>query len=237
MLSVAEQSDLATSPLASYPYLEEYNDGTRPLSRVFICNIGETTFAELQPTVNNGASAGKFGTEFGWAVRWMEETVDGSNLYIQKQGVSGNPISAFDPDTFPGNGIFSRMVSALAWLAGQGVTLAQRHFQWVQGESDADATQEYYEDALAYIISSLYSQSILTTGSISVLAQMLAGTSGYGQGVFDAKAALAAADPTSVKTVQMTDYGPDNLHVNALGQMRLASTGFSAALGRPVVTY
>lgn len=223
----ALRSDISTSPLSSDSGLATYDAGT--FSRVWIWT--GSAFAQLQPSVNNGASAGYFGPEFGLAVRWMRGTSSG-NLFLQKEAVSGAPISTFDTSVWPGSDMVSRAVDlAFPWLVTNGYTIAARHWLWVQGESNASDTQSAYQVPLQAIVDSLLVEGVTNSSSRYVLAQLKPGSATYGQGVFDAKAAIAAADSTHVKTVQMDYYGGDNIHCNARGQVQLGYDAFEQAFG------
>lgn len=230
----ADRADIAAAPLSSDPGLADFDAGTFDRVWIWLSNIS-TSFQKLQPAANNGAASGKFGPEFALAVRWMRETTSG-NLYIHKETTSGAPISNFDPSEWPGSDIIHRMKNvSLPWLASQGVTINARHWFLVQGESNASDTQAVYQPAVQEIIDALYSNSILVSGSISCLAQMKPGSATFGQGVFDAKAAIAAANPTSVKTVQMDYYQGDNIHCTARGQVQLGYDAFRAMIGGPQI--
>lgn len=223
----ALRSDISAAPLSADSGLATFDAGT--FSRVWIWT--GSAFEHLQPSVNNGASSGYFGPEFGLAVRWMRETASG-NLFLQKEAVSGAPISTFDLSVWPGSDMVVRAVSdAYPWLTTNGYTSVSKHWLWVQGESNSSDTQSSYQTALGNILTGLVSGGVLVTASRRVLAQMLAGTTGYGQGVYDAKAALAAADPSHVRTVQMMYYGADNLHCAARGQVQLGYDAFGEIFG------
>lgn len=225
----ALRSELADPPLSSDPGLVTFDAGT--FDRVWIRGDA-TDFAKLQPSVNAGASnTSWFGPEFGLAVRWMRETTSG-NLFIHKEATSGAPISSFDLSVWPGSDkLFRAVTGALPWIASHGYTLSARHWLWVQGENNSGDSQSSYQTALGNILTGLHTGGMLTTDSRSVLAQMKVGSSGYGVGPFDAKAALAAADPSHVSTIQMDYYQGDNLHCNARGMVQLGYDAFEKFFG------
>lgn len=223
----AEQSDLATSPLSGDPDLADYMDGTLPLSRVSIYT--GSAFATLTDG-NNEAPAGQFGPEFGFAVRWMSATT-GGNVYVEKEGLSGQPISTFDPDGFTYPGFVTRHNSASSWLTSNAIDIDIEVWVWIQGESDTATSEATYQAALEELMAATDADSITSAATMRVLAQMKVGSSGYSSSVAAAKTAIAAANPTKVKTVQMDYYKGDNLHCNGRGQVQLGYDIFERALG------
>lgn len=224
----ASQSDLAASPLSADPELQDYMDGTLPLTRCYIWT--GSVFSQMDAS-NNGANAGQFGPEFGIAVRWMRETTAG-NLYFEKNGISG---SSIDPNFVPGYYIYENAITehdqGTTWLASNVVTVAAKKWLWVQGETDLSQSQSWYETRLQALIDDRALQGAMDSTSIQVLAQMKSGTIGYGAGVSAAKTAIAAAAPSYIKTVQMSYYGGDNLHPNARGQLQLGYDAFEKFFG------
>jgi len=225
----ALRTDIAASPLSADAGLATFDAGT--FSRVYIWT--GSTFAALQPSSNNGSgSTTVFGPEFGLAVRWQRETTAG-NLYLYKLGISGAPISSFDPSEWPGSDAFLAAGTTIpGWFTSNAVTIAQRHWLWVQGESNASDTQSAYQVALQEIVDALYSESVMTTDSRLILAQMKVGSSTYGAGVDAAKAAIAAADPAHIKEVRMDYYQGDDIHCTGRGQVQLAYDAFERMFDR-----
>lgn len=225
----ALRTDIAASPLSSDAGLAVYDAGT--FTRVKIWT--GATFAALQPSSNNGSgSTAVFGPEFGLAVRWERETTAG-NLYLYKLGISGAPISSFDPSEWPGSDAFLAAGTTIpVWFAANGVSIAQRHWLWVQGESNASDTQSTYQVALQEIVDALYAESVMVTDSRLILAQMKVGSATYGAGVDAAKAAIAAADPAHIKELRMDYYQGDNTHCNGRGQVQLAYDAFERMFDR-----
>lgn len=225
----AEQTDIAAAPLSSDPELEDYMDGTLTLSRVFMWN--GSAYVTLTGS-NNNAAAGQFGPEFGMAVRWMRETSSG-NLYLAKEGSSGISI---DPNFDPADAYYlskkSQYNLATAWLTSNSVTIAEKHFLWVQGEADNAQSQAWYETRLDALLDGRISDSMDSSTGVKVLAQMKVGSAQYGSGVAAAKTAIAAADPTHIKTVQMDYYKGDNVHCNGQGQVQLGYDAFESIFGR-----
>lgn len=228
-LGRAERSDIAASPLSSDAGLAAFDAGT--FSRVYIWT--GSAYTQLQPSSNNGASAGQFGSEFGLAVRWMRETTTG-NLYLEKWAGSGLSITStyFTPGVWPYTTAVSNRSSANAWLSSNGVTLASDAWLWIQGESDAGMSQATYESNLNTLISGLTTDGVLFTATKRLLVQMASGTSGYGAGPAAAKAAVAAASPTNTQTLNAPAYmKADNLHQNGRGQVQLGYDCFEKFFG------
>jgi hypothetical protein len=192
----------------------------------------------LEMGVNNGSGATQFGAEFGLAVRWMRETTTG-NLYLEKATASGAPISTFDPITyFAYNQHIGRRTVGNSWLSSQGITVADNHWLWVQGESDAANTEAYYTEALQEIITKRLADGQESATSIIVLAQMLEGNGGWGPGPFAAKAAIAAASPANTKIIHFTNsfLTPTDVHLDAKGQLQLGYDAFEQMFGATHLT-
>ena len=219
----AKRADIYTSPLSSDPGLATFDGGT--FSRVWIWT--GSSFAQLQGS-NNQSLVGDFGPEFGLAVRWMRETSSG-NLYLQKEAESGVSISYFAPASGTGIAAFSRTASAVAWLAANGHQLSAKGWLWVQGEADAGVAQATYQAALQEIVDALLAGTQMDVGSISVLTQMRVGASTYAVGVADAKAAIAAASPSIIKTISIA-YD-DGVHAGGRGQVQLGYDAFEKLFG------
>lgn len=225
----AARSDISASPLTADPELATYDAGT--FSRVYIWN--GSAYINLQPSVFNGqtVTAGQFGPEFGLAVRWTRETTEG-NLYIDKNADGGLSITEFDPTT--GSWYSSGVTEGnqgTAWLLANDVSIQSTSLLWIQGEQDAAQTQSWYQTKLADMISAMRSASIISAESLAVLSQMNPSTSTYGAGVFDAKAAYAAANPGTATTVLMPYYSDDTIHLNARGQVQHSYDVYKAIFG------
>lgn len=228
-LGRADRSEISASPLSSDVGLEAYDAGT--FSRVFIWT--GSTYAQLQPSSNNGADAGQFGPEFGIAVRWMRETSDG-NLYLEKWAASGTSIDAnmFKRGVWPYTTAVANRASGNSWLSSNGITLAREAWLWVQGESDSGQTQGWYQTRLEQLIADRQADGFQSSSAISLLVQMAAGTSGYGAGVAAAKTAIAASSPSTIKAPSAPAYmKPDNLHQNGRGQVQLGYDAFEHFFG------
>lgn len=229
----AERADIAASPLSvSDPGLTTLDAGT--FNRVWIWT--GSAYEKLQPSVNNGADAGQFGPEFGIAVRWERETASG-NLYLEKAALGGVSITYFDPASPEYAGFKTEHLQGNTWLttAGPGgtpVTLAYNALLWVQGESDVGQTQSWYQTRMAALIAARVSDGLMASGDVSLLAQIFPGTAGYDANITAAKAALAAATPTTVKTINFASYyKPDNIHLDARGQVQMGYDTFAAVFG------
>jgi hypothetical protein len=228
----ALQSSLSSSPLNADPDLAAY--AAAPFDRVFIYVSAEGDYQPLEMGVNNGPGAtAQFGVEFGLAVRWMRETTTG-NLYLEKIVGSGTPIANFDPiDNFTYSGAIDKRAQGDIWLAGQGITITDNHWDWIQGESDSANSEAYYTEALQEIIDARLVDAQESASSRIVLAQMLPGNAGWGPGPFDAKAAIAAASPARIKIVQFIDSFLDSVHLDATGQLQLAYDTFEQLFDAP----
>lgn len=223
-LGRANRSDIGDPPLSSDPGLAVYDAGT--FDRVYIWT--GSAYTKLQPSVNNGAAAGQFGSEFGLAVRWMRETTEG-NLYLEKWAESGLSITSnyFSPGVWPYTTAISNRGTANTWLTGQGITLSSDSWLWVQGESDSGMSQATYESHLNNLITGLTTDGVLFPSSQRLLVQMATGTAGYGAGPVAAKTAVAAANPSNTQTLNAPAYmKPDNLHQNGRGQVQLGYDSF-----------
>lgn len=157
----------------------------------------------------------------------MRETSSG-NLYIEKYAWGGASITAFSGGniTYATN----QRNSGNSWLASNGITLAGDGWMWVQGESDYTQTQGWYQPLLETLISTLATNGF-SIGT-HLLYQMAVGSIQYGSGVAAAKTAIAAASPSTVKTVTAPLYmNGDNLHQNGRGQVQMGYDAFEAFYG------
>lgn len=228
----ASRSDISASPLSSDPGLAAYDAGT--FSRVYIWT--GSVYAQLQPSVNNGANAGQFGAEFGLAVRWMRETV-GGNLYIDKQAVGGVSITYFDPAGANYIAMRSARTSANSWLATNGIVLTDAGMLWVQGESDAGQTQSWYQTRMENLIAARLADGFQSSTAENLLVQMVPGSATYDSNIVAAKAAIASANPG----VTYAPAGPpymqgDNLHQNGRGQVQLGYDAFEVFFNAPHIS-
>lgn len=229
-------SSLSSSPLNADPGLATY--ASAPFERVYIATTDGTSYEQLEMGVNHKTGATQFGAEFGMAVRWMRETSSG-NLYIEKATVSGAPISTFDPVTnFGYDAYINRRAAGNSWLSGQGITISDNHWLWVQGESDSANSEAYYTEALNEIINERLIDGQESASSIIVLAQMLEGNGGWGPGPFAAKAAIAAASSGRIKTVQFINsfLTPTDVHLDAKGMLQLGYDTFERLFSAPHLT-
>lgn len=231
-----EGTDLSVAPLSADPELAQYWSGARTFSRVFVWT--GSSYDVLTAT-NNGASAGKFAAEIGIGVRWMRETTSG-NLYISKEAVSGASITTFEPNDPEWGWAYTARrnnnYTATAWLTAQGVQLAGDHFLWVQGEADSSQNQAWYQTRLQAMLDQRVIDGLESPAGIQVVAQIKPGTIGYGSGVAAAKAAIAAANPSRVKIINMDHYGPDNIHCNARGHIQLGYDSFEKIFNVPHIS-
>lgn len=229
----ANRSEISTSPLNSDPGLATYDAGT--FDRVWIWN--GSSYIKLQPSVFNGATviAGQFGAEFGLAVRWMRETTAG-NLYIDKNAEGGISITEFAPPSATWYAIGkTESDQANAWLTSNSISIGSNALLWIQGESDSAQTQSWYETRLSTLISTMKSDSIIASSAKIILAQMPTTSTGYGQGVFDAKASYAASNSTTVSTLAMPNYLSDGVHLSGRGMVQHAYDAYKAILGGPQI--
>ncbi len=225
----ANRSEISTSPLNADPGLAAFDAGT--FDRVWIWN--GSAYVKLQPSSFNGATviAGQFGAEFGLAVRWMRETPAG-NLYIDKNAEGGISITEFAPPSGTWYAIGATEASqATTWLASNSVTINNRALLWIQGETDSAQTQSWYETRLTTLIAAMRADGVIGSTSLAVLAQMPASSTGYGQGVFDAKAAYAASSGGAAVTLQMPGYLSDGVHLSGRGMVQHAYDAYRAIFG------
>lgn len=233
-------TDISAAPLSSDPELATF--AADPFSRVRIWN--GNAYVSLELGVNNGGlnpapgSGTQFGPEFGLAVRWMRETSSGT-LYIDKLGVSGASITAFNPEpTYDNYQLMqTERAQANSWLASNGgVVIEQEAHVWVQGETDRLETQEWYQTRMQAIIDAAISDGWWSTTDIQLLFQMGTTSTLYGAGVAAAKAAIAAASPTYIKAPPSPNYYGDGYHQNARGQVQLGYDAFALIFGASTIT-
>lgn len=228
-LGRADRTDIAAAPLSSDSGLATYDAGT--FDRVYIL-VG-SSYAKLQPSVNNGCDAGQFGPEFGLAVRWMRETTSGL-LFIDKWAASGISIDSnyFKGGIWPFTTAVSNRSGGNTWLSNNGHTINAEKWLWVQGESDSGQTQSWYQTRLEQLMADRITYGFQTASAQSLLVQMASGTAGYGANVAAAKTAVAAADPTHIQTMNAVAYMKvDNLHQNGRGQVQMGYDAFERFFG------
>lgn len=232
-----DQSELSASPLSSDPDLADYMNGTIPFTRSYIWT--GSSFAILTAS-NNGAATGQFGPEFGYAVRWERETT-GGNIYFTKAAVSGAPIGTTFGAGDPVYGYIYRNYrdehrAAAAWMDAAGLSCERDDWLWIQGEADYQQTQNYYQTKLSTLMAYRLADGLENNLSMRVLAKMKVGSLVWSQAVDDAKEAIAATDPTHIKTVRMDYYkSAGDAHQNARGVVQTAYDAFSAIHGRPTI--
>jgi hypothetical protein len=229
-------ADISAAPLSSDPGLATLAAGT--FSRVKVWN--GAAYVSLQMGVNNGqqgasvANGTQFGPEFGLAVRWVRETTSGT-LYIEKVGGSGLSITDFDPTpTYDSYQLqLGERTQANTWLASNGgIVIEQEAMLWVQGETDYQQTQNWYQTQMQAIVDAQVSDGMLAPTSKQILVQMHPSTNFYGAGVAAAKAAIAASDPNRIKAPTAPYYMlPDNYHQNAQGQVQMGYDAFALIFG------
>jgi hypothetical protein len=227
-LGRALRTDVSASPLSADAGLAAFDAGT--FDRVWIWT--GAAYAKLQPAVNNGASAGEFGPEFGLGARWMRETTSG-NLYLEKHAFSGVSI---DPHFTPGNYYYNLAVTertqADAWLATNSISLIDSGWLWVQGESDAGQSQSWYQTRLESLIAGRTTDGFQDAATKRILMKMHPSTSTYGAGPSAAKDAVASASPSTTSSVLMPYYmNADNIHLNGRGQVQLGYDAFEHIFG------
>lgn len=213
-------SDLSTSPLNADSELTSF--ASSPFSRVYIW--AGSAYAQLNMGSNNmGNSSSQFGPEFGIAVRWMRETTTG-NLYIHKHASGGSSIVNWIPSHWTFATYSAEVTTANSIL---GSTPTPAGFLWVQGESDADQTQNWYQGHLESILSGLLTDGLIIVSSKRILEKMHPSSATYGAGVDAAKTAIAVSSPSNTTAPVMPNYRiADNIHLNARGQVQMAYDAF-----------
>lgn len=223
-----EQYDFTVAPLLTYdPGLAGLYAAT--FSRVYIWNPVTGQYEQLRMGTNSsgaGTASTRHGPEFGLAVKWMRSTTEG-NLYIDKRAVSGTAISLYKPGGAQYTATLAERPAQDAWLAANGVAPDFVGFLWVQGESDTNTTQSAYTTALNDLFSTRIADGLQPAWARVVLTQMVAGTNGYRQAVYDAKVAYAAANADTTLADDVPYYGGDNLHWNARGLLHVAYSAFA----------
>ena len=234
-----------SSTMAGDPGLVIFDSNA--FERVYIWNPASGAYENLRNGVNADAQNGTtMGPEFGIAVRWMRETSRG-NLYIDKAQFDGQPIANFQSgssriyDNSNADGVsnywniaLNRVNAANAWLAARGIRPRNMGLLWVQGESDKGQTQAYYSGQLTTFLANRVAANMQPAGALNLLVQMYPGTSLYSAEIVAAKSAVAAANPITTKTFQMSPYfNGDNLHNSARGQVQMGYDAFELFFQKP----
>jgi hypothetical protein len=224
-------SALAAAPLSvSDPGLAAFSGVDIP--RVFIWNRSAAAYQPLRIGTNNLAAAlDMFGPELGLAVRWVRETTSG-NLYIDKRGEGGQPITYFMSGTTFYSQFLTDHNNGTAWLAARSITARHMGWLWVQGEFDYLQTESWYRDNLDALTASRLAGGLQDAAGKLLLVQMRPGSNRYGAGVAAAKTAFAVANPLA-QTMEMIDsFHTDNLHIDARGQLQLGYDAFERFFSR-----
>lgn len=233
-------TDISASPLSDDAGLATYAGAA--FDRVYIWT--GSAYAQLELGTNNGGlnpppgSGTQFGPEFGLAVRWMRETASG-NLYIDKHGVSGASITAFNPEpTYDSYQLMqTERGQANTALSGAGVAIIQEAFVWLQGETDAAQDQSWYQTRMQAILDAAISDGWWSATDKQILFQVGTTSTLYGAGVAAAKAAIAAADPDYVKAPPSANYyGTESYHQSARGQVQIGYDAFALIFNRSTIT-
>lgn len=217
--------------------LTVFDTGT--FARVYIWNPTAGAYQQMKNDTNTDALSGCIGPEFGLAVRWMRETVRGK-LYIDKLQYDGHAIADFQS----GSGVVynqaygdgtsnywqlsvSHRAAADAWLTNNNIRVSNMGWLWIQGESDNNQTQAYYQGQLATYIANRISAGLQPSNAQNLIVQMYPGTALFAQTIVDAKTAYQAANPATAKLFTMTNhFNADNLHSNAQGQLQMGYDSF-----------
>lgn len=215
-------------------------------NRVYIWNPVSASYEKMQNGVNALAGADSIGPEFGLAVRWMRETKRG-NLYIDKTTYDAQPIAsfrtgstlAFTQDDAGETRNFwavalSRVNAANAWLAARNIRPKNMGMLWVQGESDNTQSEAYYTSQLTSFLADRLASGMQSSTALTLLVQMFPGTGLYSTAIAAAKTAVAAANPSTVKTFVMANYLiGDNVHSNGRGQIQTGYDAFEMLFNKP----
>ncbi len=218
----ADATDISASPLSSDAGLAAFAAAT--FERVWIFN--GTVYQKLNIATNNQAAAGQFGPEFGLAVRWMRETTSG-NLFLEKEAAGGQSIVYFDPAGGAYAAALVRRGYANTWLNANGYSsIIDDGFLWIQGETDYQQTQSWYQTRLEAVLSANLSNGISTSTTRRILTRMQPTSGYYGAGVDAALVAVASANSTTTSAPRMINhYKVDGYHMNGQGQVQ---TGYDA---------
>lgn len=209
-------------------------------SRVYIWNPTSGDYEKLLvPENNDGSTAAgdAFGPELGISQRWMEETGPNDFLYINKNYCDGCPISSFQSGTSYHTMIMARKAAADAWLTAEDLTVVDIGWLWVQGEGDYSQSQAYYEGQLETLAGTRYTDGIITDNTVVVLSKIHPSSDNYGSGVAAAIDSYASTRAWVRKISYTDNFNPDNVHLNAVGQLQLGYDAFQQIFqkGRRVV--
>lgn len=224
-LARAQRTDIGSAPLSADAGLADFDAGT--FERVYIWHSGN--YVKLTPSVFNGAEAGQFGPEFGLAVRWMRETASG-RLYIDKEAAAGQSIVYWEGGTYAN--MLTRRGIYDAWLTARGITPVNIGWLWIQGESDYQQTQSYYQTKLEALIAANLSNSIILPTTKRILTQMRPATTYYSANVAAAKDAVVAATPSVTTAPTMpAHFKVDGYHLDGQGIIQVAYDAFEYFFG------
>lgn len=238
--SNAEGSALRSgvAAITADPELVEWDDGTRPFTRVMFWN--GSAYAQYVPGTNHGTLSTLMGPEFGMAVRWMRETTAGV-LYMDKAAWGGTSIDLFQPPSaLRWTDSLSRRAAQDAWLSANGVTIepTRTFWLWSQAEADSANDQAWYQPRMQAIVDAIEANGILPYRG--VLTDIPTGSPRFNAGISAAKQAVA--DTTGglvVKQIEPafpTFFEADNLHLNARGQVQRSYTAYSFFFDASTIT-
>ena len=214
--------------------------------RVFIYFYDNDALEPLHIPVNNMAANngnytigaptafGAFGPEAGYAAAWLQDNPTG-NLVILKDTVDGGNISQFA-------GAWNttrqaRHAAAFAAIEAQGWRIRTRVWDWVQGEGNMGDSQGSYQTALSDLIAAREADGTITEDTTIVLCKVPTDSTAYGAGVAAAMDAIAASDPTRIKSIAGTNsFNVDDLHKDAYGQMRDGANTYAIAYDKTPIS-
>lgn len=224
-LARAQRTDISAAPLSADAGLAVFDAGT--FDRVYIWRSG--AYVKMTPSVYNGSEAGQFGPEFGLAVRWMRETSSG-RLFIDKEASAGSPITYWEGGTYAN--MLTRRGIYDSWLSSQGISPVNIGWLWIQGESDYQQTQSYYQTKLENLIAANLSNGIILPTTKRILTQMRPSTTYYSANVAAAKNAIVASAPSlTIAPVMPNHYNVDGYHLNGQGIIQVAYDAFEYFFG------
>ncbi len=221
-----------------------------PFERVWIWNPLTTNYEKLAWTNNMACwdshyalaplTNQTFGPEYGIAVRWTKHNATG-NLYIDKNPLDGGLISQFlstgdcGANTYFGcwTNNLARRSAANAWLAARGLVADDFAWVWIQGESDAGATQGDYEASLYQLYSEKLAAGLIKTNTRVVLTKT-AVPDGSNPGVGAAKVHFASTNGNAVVVSHPPFLYHDQVHLNTFGACQLGFDIYSAVFGSPI---
>jgi hypothetical protein len=185
-------------------------------------------------TVGPPAAFGCIGPEAGYAAAWLQDNPTGI-LVILKDTVDGGVINDFSGawDTTRQ----SRHAAAFAAIASRGWIIGSRVWDWVQGEGNSGDSQGSYQTALSNLIAAREADGTITDDTTVVLLKVPTSSLSYGSGVAAAMDAIAASNPTQIKSLAGTNsFNADNVHKDTFGQMRDGANIYAIATGTTPIT-